>query len=170
MFVGETFKEGRYTALSFLGEGHYSTVWRVRDELSGEHCAMKVRQRRLQGLCCEHHGIGAACGSAACGIWCGARCCCHATALLRAASAPHVAALPTLLPPLPAAPLPCRSCAALPTMQPPAAMRWRCCLPFGGAIRWRRATACGCWTRLSTACRAGARTCARSSSCWGTIC
>ncbi|KAI7843666.1 hypothetical protein COHA_002567 [Chlorella ohadii] len=42
VFVGEAFKDGRYTALSFLGEGHYSTVWRVRDELSGEHCAMKV--------------------------------------------------------------------------------------------------------------------------------
>lgn len=60
MFAGETFKDGRYTALCFLGEGHYSTVWRVRDELSGEHCAMKVR---LGGRC------------AGC-LWCAAGCCC----------------------------------------------------------------------------------------------
>ena len=45
--VGEKFKEGRYTALYPLGQGHYSTVWMVLDEQTGETAAMKVR--RLAG-------------------------------------------------------------------------------------------------------------------------
>ncbi|KAL4447899.1 hypothetical protein ABPG75_005118 [Micractinium tetrahymenae] len=42
VLLGEQFKDGRYTVLHFLGQGHYSTVWRVLDTESGQHCAMKV--------------------------------------------------------------------------------------------------------------------------------
>ncbi len=43
MFAGEKFNNGRYTALHKLGQGHYSMVWMVRDEVSGQQAAMKVR-------------------------------------------------------------------------------------------------------------------------------
>ena len=39
---GEQFKGGRYTALHFLGQGHYATVWMMRDEATGQEVAMKV--------------------------------------------------------------------------------------------------------------------------------
>ena len=39
---GEQFKGGRYTALHFLGQGHYATVWMMRDESTGQEVAMKV--------------------------------------------------------------------------------------------------------------------------------
>ncbi|KAL4442415.1 hypothetical protein ABPG77_004999 [Micractinium sp. CCAP 211/92] len=42
VLLGEQFKDGRYTVLHFLGQGHYSTVWRVLDAETGQHCAMKV--------------------------------------------------------------------------------------------------------------------------------
>ncbi|EFN54568.1 hypothetical protein CHLNCDRAFT_58196 [Chlorella variabilis] len=40
--AGEKFKDGRYTVLHKLGWGHFSTVWMVRDEQTGELGAMKV--------------------------------------------------------------------------------------------------------------------------------
>ncbi len=41
--VGEKFKGGRYTVLHKLGWGHFSTVWMVLDEETGQQAAMKVR-------------------------------------------------------------------------------------------------------------------------------
>lgn len=41
--VGEKFKDGRYTVLHKLGWGHFSTVWMVHDEVTGQQAAMKVR-------------------------------------------------------------------------------------------------------------------------------
>ncbi len=40
--VGEKFKDGRYTVLHKLGWGHFSTVWMVLDEVTGQQAAMKV--------------------------------------------------------------------------------------------------------------------------------
>lgn len=40
--IGEKFKDGRYSVLHKLGWGHFSTVWMVRDEQTGQHAAMKV--------------------------------------------------------------------------------------------------------------------------------
>ena len=42
MFLGETFKDGRYTVLHKLGWGHFSTVWLVDDALTGNQAALKV--------------------------------------------------------------------------------------------------------------------------------
>jgi hypothetical protein len=39
---GEQFKGGRYTALHFLGQGHYATVWMMWDKSTGQEVAMKV--------------------------------------------------------------------------------------------------------------------------------
>lgn len=41
--IGEKFKDGRYTVMHKLGQGHYSIVWMVRDEHTGQQAAMKVR-------------------------------------------------------------------------------------------------------------------------------
>lgn len=40
--VGEKFKEGRYEVLRKLGWGHFSTVWLSRDNVTGQHVALKV--------------------------------------------------------------------------------------------------------------------------------
>lgn len=40
--VGEQFKDGRYTVLHKLGWGHFSTVWMVLDNATGQQAAMKV--------------------------------------------------------------------------------------------------------------------------------
>lgn len=42
VYIGETFKEGRYTVLHKLGWGHFSTVWLVADELKGGQAALKI--------------------------------------------------------------------------------------------------------------------------------
>jgi len=42
VYIGETFKEGRYTVLHKLGWGHFSTVWLVADELNGGQAALKI--------------------------------------------------------------------------------------------------------------------------------
>ncbi|KAI7872773.1 kinase-like domain-containing protein [Spinellus fusiger] len=40
--VGEVYKNGRYVVVRKLGWGHFSTVWLVRDQTTGNHFAMKV--------------------------------------------------------------------------------------------------------------------------------
>lgn len=45
--VGEKFKDGRYTVLHKLGWGHFSTVWMVLDEVTGQQAAMKVLHAAL---------------------------------------------------------------------------------------------------------------------------
>ncbi|KAI8101744.1 hypothetical protein M9434_006811 [Picochlorum sp. BPE23] len=42
VYIGETFKNGRYTVLHKLGWGHFSTVWLVADEVKGGQAALKV--------------------------------------------------------------------------------------------------------------------------------
>lgn len=42
MRIGEKYCNGRYTVLQKLGWGHFSTVWLVRDALTGKEGAMKV--------------------------------------------------------------------------------------------------------------------------------
>ena len=42
MQVGEHYKHGRYRVLRKLGWGHFSTVWLVKDNQTGEHSALKV--------------------------------------------------------------------------------------------------------------------------------
>lgn len=42
VYIGETFKDGRYTVLHKLGWGHFSTVWLVADELKGGQAALKI--------------------------------------------------------------------------------------------------------------------------------
>lgn len=42
VYIGETFKEGRYTVLHKLGWGHFSTVWLVADEEKGGQAALKI--------------------------------------------------------------------------------------------------------------------------------
>lgn len=52
MRVGEKFKDGRYTVLHKLGWGHFSTVWMVVDEHSGQQAAMKVMFLFSPNVCC----------------------------------------------------------------------------------------------------------------------
>lgn len=40
--IGEKFKDGKYTVVRKLGWGHFSTVWLSRDNVSGNHVALKV--------------------------------------------------------------------------------------------------------------------------------
>ncbi|RCH82249.1 serine/threonine protein kinase, CMGC group, partial [Rhizopus azygosporus] len=40
--VGERYKDGQYVVLRKLGWGHFSTVWLVQDQETGNHFAMKV--------------------------------------------------------------------------------------------------------------------------------
>ncbi|KAG2236587.1 hypothetical protein INT48_000141, partial [Thamnidium elegans] len=40
--VGEMYKDDRYIVIRKLGWGHFSTVWLVRDTVTGNHFAMKV--------------------------------------------------------------------------------------------------------------------------------
>jgi len=42
VYIGETFKEGRYTVLHKLGWGHFSTVWLVADARNDGLAALKV--------------------------------------------------------------------------------------------------------------------------------
>jgi serine/threonine-protein kinase SRPK3 len=42
VYVGEQYKNGRYTVIQKLGWGHFSTVWLSRDNESGKHVALKV--------------------------------------------------------------------------------------------------------------------------------
>lgn len=41
--IGELYKEGRYTVMRKLGWGHFSTVWLVKDAVTGQDGALKVR-------------------------------------------------------------------------------------------------------------------------------
>ena len=41
--IGELYKEGRYTVMRKLGWGHFSTVWLVKDAVTGRDGALKVR-------------------------------------------------------------------------------------------------------------------------------
>ncbi|CAN3376327.1 hypothetical protein DIURU_004065 [Diutina rugosa] len=41
-FIGETYKNGKYTLVRKLGWGHFSTVWLARDNDKHSHVAMKV--------------------------------------------------------------------------------------------------------------------------------
>ena len=43
MHIGELYKEGRYTVMRKLGWGHFSTVWLVKDAVTGQDGALKVR-------------------------------------------------------------------------------------------------------------------------------
>jgi serine/threonine-protein kinase SRPK3 len=45
VFVGEKYKCGQYLVLHKLGWGHFSTVWLVLDNKTGEYAAMKVRRQ-----------------------------------------------------------------------------------------------------------------------------
>ncbi|RCH87835.1 serine/threonine protein kinase, CMGC group [Rhizopus stolonifer] len=40
--VGDKYKEGQYVVIRKLGWGHFSTVWLIRDQITGNHFAMKV--------------------------------------------------------------------------------------------------------------------------------
>ena len=40
--VGEQYKDGKYTVVSKLGWGHFSTVWLSKDNTTGKHVALKV--------------------------------------------------------------------------------------------------------------------------------
>ncbi len=40
--IGELYNTGRYVVVRKLGWGHFSTVWLVRDTVSGREGAMKV--------------------------------------------------------------------------------------------------------------------------------
>ena len=42
VYIGESFKDGRYTVLHKLGWGHFSTVWLVADEEQGGQAALKI--------------------------------------------------------------------------------------------------------------------------------
>ena len=42
MHIGELYKEGRYTVMRKLGWGHFSTVWLVKDAVTGRDGALKV--------------------------------------------------------------------------------------------------------------------------------
>ena len=42
VYVGETYKEGKYVIVRKLGWGHFSTVWLSREVESGRHVALKV--------------------------------------------------------------------------------------------------------------------------------
>mmetsp|Transcript_32832 Transcript_32832/g.93173 ORF Transcript_32832/g.93173 Transcript_32832/m.93173 type:complete len:679 (+) Transcript_32832:145-2181(+) len=42
--IGEKYKDGRYAVLKKLGWGHFSTVWLVHDQKTGQHVAMKVQK------------------------------------------------------------------------------------------------------------------------------
>ena len=50
MHVGELYKHGRYRVLQKLGWGHFSTVWLVRDNETGQHSALKVCSGALPAL------------------------------------------------------------------------------------------------------------------------
>lgn len=54
--VGELFNSGRYAVMHFLGQGHYSTVWMVRDTETGQQAAMKVRAAGWRQGPCMHSG------------------------------------------------------------------------------------------------------------------
>jgi hypothetical protein len=43
VYVGEKYKDGRYTVDKKLGWGHFSTVWLAWDEHSDGFVALKVR-------------------------------------------------------------------------------------------------------------------------------
>ena len=70
--IGELYKEGRYTVIRKLGWGHFSTVWLVKDAVTGRDGALKVRLQSdlcasvpacLQGfVICS--GVSSACMSA----------------------------------------------------------------------------------------------------------
>ena len=53
--IGELYKEGRYTVMRKLGWGHFSTVWLVKDAVTGQDGALKVR------LHCQHACLPAVC-------------------------------------------------------------------------------------------------------------
>lgn len=40
--ISDTFKDGRYTVVHKLGHGAYSTVWLVKDSLTGKYVSLKV--------------------------------------------------------------------------------------------------------------------------------
>ncbi|KAI8380633.1 kinase-like domain-containing protein [Choanephora cucurbitarum] len=40
--VGDKYKDGQYVVIRKLGWGHFSTVWLIRDQTTGNHFAMKV--------------------------------------------------------------------------------------------------------------------------------
>ena len=42
--IGELYNTGRYVVVRKLGWGHFSTVWLVRDTVSGREGAMKVEE------------------------------------------------------------------------------------------------------------------------------
>lgn len=48
--IGELYNTGRYVVVRKLGWGHFSTVWLVRDTVSGREGAMKVS-------CHSHYNI-----------------------------------------------------------------------------------------------------------------
>lgn len=41
-FIGEEYKDGKYTLVRKLGWGHFSTVWLAKDNKAGKHVAMKI--------------------------------------------------------------------------------------------------------------------------------
>ncbi|AMD18572.1 HBL330Wp [Eremothecium sinecaudum] len=41
-YKGEVYKDGRYTLARKLGWGHFSTVWLAKDNVNGNHVAMKI--------------------------------------------------------------------------------------------------------------------------------
>jgi hypothetical protein len=63
--VGDTFKAGRYTVLSKLGWGHFSTVWLCADATTGKEVALKARRAALRcGMVPAHtHARCARCGA-----------------------------------------------------------------------------------------------------------
>ena len=40
--IGDTFKEKRYTVYSKVGWGHFSTVWKAKDNTTGQFVALKI--------------------------------------------------------------------------------------------------------------------------------
>ena len=74
--IGELYKEGRYTVMRKLGWGHFSTVWLVKDAVTGQDGALKVRLQ--SDLCTSMH----ACLQAVICLLCLQRVCQHRSSLL----------------------------------------------------------------------------------------